>query len=260
MATNLTLNTQPELWNSAYSDITYLFDFNDKTITGVTEPSTGLIRVTISGTWDINPSVNQYVYIDSGAYLGTHRVVASTSSTVDLKFTYTTTQTSGNAKSLRSPTFSLYKGFTTTEDFPAELPYTLVGSFNVLFNSDFQIELNVKGLIQRIFTITEPDLDADFDFSSFNAFRLEYDGEITDIRYALNSSITTTELNENYLANGAYLVPTELPIMFGCGISFMTRFVNGFPTLQIYNGGAQTVAGFSNAFQSNQFNQGLDIN
>ena len=42
--------------------------------------------------------------------------------------------------------------------------------------------------------------------------------------------------------------------MFGCGISFMTRFVNGFPTLQIYNGGEQTVAGFSNAFQSNQFN------
>ena len=30
MATNLTLNTQPELWNSAYSDITYLFDFNNE--------------------------------------------------------------------------------------------------------------------------------------------------------------------------------------------------------------------------------------
>jgi hypothetical protein len=259
MATNLTLNTQPELWNSAYSDITYLFDFNNETITGVTEPSVGSIRVTISGTWDINPSVNQYLYIDSGAYLGVHRVLSSTNTTVDLKTTYTTTQTSGNAKSLRSPTFSLYKGFKANEDFPQQLPYILVGNFNMLFNSNYQLELNIKGLIQRIFTITQPDLNADFDFSSFNAFRLEYDGLVTDVRYALNSSITTTELNNSYLANGAYLVPTELPIMFDCGISFMTRFVNGFPTLQIYNGGEQTVVGFSNAFQTNQFNQGLDI-
>jgi len=260
MATNLTLNTQPLLWNSAYSDINYIFDFNGETITGVAEPSAGTIRVTISGTWDINPSVNQYCNIDSGIYSGTFRVTGSTSSTVDLKTDYTGTQTSGTIKSLRSPTFSLYKGFKPTEDFPTELPYTLVGNFNLLFNSNYQIEVNLKGLIQRIFEITEPDLTSDYDFSAFNAFRLEYDGEKTDIRYALNSSISTAELNDSYLANGAYLVNTELPIMWGCGVSFFTKFVNGFPTLQVFNSGTQVTAGFSNAFQSNQFNQGLDIN
>lgn len=260
MATNLTLNTEPVLWNSAYSDIEYLFDFNGETITGVSEPSTGLIRVTISGTWDINPPVNSYCTIDSGIYLGTHLVKASTTNTVDLKFTYSANQTSGTIKSLRSPVFSLYKGFKATEDFPTELPYTLVGSFTMLFNSDFQLALNLKGIIQRIFSVTEPDLNSGFDFTSFNAFRLEYDGLTTDIKYALNSSITTEELNDSYIENGAYLVNTELPIMFGCGISFMTKFVNGFPTLQVYNGGVQTVAGFSNAFQSNQFSQGYDIN
>lgn len=260
MATNVTLTTQPEEWNSAYSDIEYLFDFNGETITGVTEPSTGLIRVTISGTWDINPSVNQYCNIDSGIYLGTHRVVASTSNTVDLKFTYSANQTSGTIKSLRTPTFSLYKGFYATEAFPLDLPYTLVGEFSVLFNSDYQILLNIKGLVQSIFNITEPNLESDYDFSSFNAFRLVYDGVTTDIRYALNSSITTQELNESYLANGAYLVPTELPIKFNCGVSFMTKFVNGFPTLQVFSEGIQTSVGFSNAFQSNQFSQGYDIN
>ena len=265
MATNLTLNSQPELWNSAYSDITYVFDFNDYVISTISQEisgsvGTGYIEVTITGTWDVQPSLNQYVYIDSGTYVGLHRVLSSTTNSVVLDTTYSVVQNTGNIKSLRSPQFSLFKGFTPTEDFPTELPYTLVTNFTPTFNSSYQLEINLKGLIQRIFTITEPDLDADFDFSSFNAFRLVYDGITTDIRYALNSSITTTELNEAYLANGAYLVPTELPIMFGCGISFMTKFVNGFPTLQIYNGGDQTVAGFSNAFQSNQFNQGLDIN
>jgi len=264
MATNLTLNTQPELWNSAYSDITYVFDFNDYVISTISQEmsgsvGTGYAQVTITGTFDVQPTLNQYVYIDSGIYLGLHRVLSSTTSSVVLDLTYTSVQNTGNIKSLRSPQFTLYKGFTGTEDFPTELPYTLVTNFTPTFNSSYQLEINLKGLIQRIFTITEPDLDADFDFSSFNAFRLVYDGIITDIRYALNSSITTTELNESYLANGAYLVPTELPIMFGCGITFMTRFVNGFPTLQVYNGGQQTVAGFSNAFQSNQFNQGYDI-
>jgi len=258
LATNLTLTTSPIEWNSAYSDIEYLFDFNGETITGVTSIATG-IRVTISGTWDINPSLNEYCNIGSGIYLGTHRVLASTSNTVDLKFTYSANQTSGTIKSLRVPKFSLYKGFQSTEAFPTELPYTLVGEFSVLFNSNNQILLNVKGLIQSTFTISEPDLDSDYDFTSFNAFRLVYDGVTTDIKYALNSSISTTELNESYLANGAYLVPTALPIKFSCGISFMTKFINGFPTLQIYSGGIQTVAGFSNAFQSNQFSQGFNI-
>jgi len=265
MATNLTLNTEPLLWNSAYSDITYIFDFNDYAISTIGEQisgsvGTGYAEITITGTWDVQPTLNQYVYIDSGTYLGLHRVLSSTTSTVVIDLDYTIVQNTGNIKSLRSPQFSLYKGFKATEDFPTELPYTLVTRFTPTFNSDYQLEINLKGLIQRIFTITEPDLDADFDFSSFNAFRLEYDSEVTDIRYALNSSISTTELNESYLASGAYLVPTELPIMFSCGISFMTKFVNGFPTLQIYNAGEQTVAGFSNAFQSNQFSQGYDIN
>ena len=258
MATNLTLNTEPLDWNSAYSDIEYLFDFNGETITGVTGPSATTIRVTISGTWDINPPLNSYCNIDTGTYVGTYRVTASGSSTVDLKAIYSINQVGGTIKSLRSPIFSLYKGFKVAENFPTELPYTLVGTFTILFNSDYQLSLNVKGLIQRIFTITEPDINADYDYSSFNAFRLEYDGEVTDIKYVLNSSITTDELNDSYLANGAYLVPTDLPIRFSCGISFMTLFVDGFPTLQIFNGGVQTTNGFGDDF-NNDFGVAFSI-
>jgi hypothetical protein len=260
MATNLTLNQQPELWNSAYSDIEYIFDFDAINISSVTNPSGTICRVTVASAFAVNPPINSYCFISTGLYVGLWKVTGSTSTTVDIDATFAGTQTTGTLKSLRLPTFTLYKGFQATEDFPTELPYSIVTTFTHSFNSNNQLVINLKGLIQRIFTITEPDLNADFDFSSFNAFRLEYDGDVTDIRYALNSSISTEELNNSYLANGAYLVPTELPIMFGCGISFMTRFVNGFPTLQIYNGGEQTVVGFSNAFQTNQFNQGLDIN
>ena len=265
MPTNVIINSLPENWSSAYDDIPVIFDFVGYSITGVDEQisgsvGTGKAEITISGTWDISPIVNQYVYIDSGTYLGLHKVLDSSSYTVVIDVNYTINQTTGVIKSLRIPTFQLYKGFKPVEIFPDRLPYTLVTQFVPIFNDNIQIEINLKGLLQSIFTIEPPDITTDYDFSVFNAWRLSWDVDnVTEIRYVLNSSIPTDELNELYVAGNRYLTNTEQPLLWGCGVSFMTLFYNGYPKLEIYGNGVQGVAGFGSAFQSNQFDQGYDI-
>jgi hypothetical protein len=158
------------------------------------------------------------------------------------------------------PQFELYKGFNTGEQFDAALPYTLVTSFTYIFNSNYQLEINIKGLVQKCFTIEPPVLTQDYDFSVFNAFRLVWDEEITDYALVLNSSISTDELNAVYLSNGLPLTNVDEQLLWGCGNTFYTIFDGGYPKLKAFNGYDQAVAGFNNAFQTNQFSQGFDIN
>jgi hypothetical protein len=259
MATNVSLTSSPELWNSAYDDIEFTFDFDEIDISAASNPSGTITRITVGTAFAINPPVGSYCFINSGTYAGLWRVLASTSTTVDLDVVYTTNQNTGTLKSLRLPEFSLYKGFDSDEEFPGQLPLTLVTSFTHTFNEDYQLVINLRGLLQRIFRIVEPDITTDYDFSIFNAFRLTWDGEETGVHYVLNSSITTEELNEGYITAGAYLTNVDLPLLWGCGTTFLTRFRDGFPVLEIFNSGVPAVAGFSNAFQMNQFEQGFDI-
>lgn len=266
MATNLTLSQQPaQLWNSAYSDITFVFDFKSYLISSISEQivssvGTGYAQITISNTWDINPVKNEYVFIDSGSYTGIHRVLSSTSSSVIIDFDYSIAL-SGTVyiKSLRLPQFTLYKGFQSDESFPDALPYTLVTNFTYSFNQNIQIEINIKGLVQKIFEIQAPNIYQDYDFSVFNAVRLSWDGEETVYFLVLNSSIPTSELNAKYVSGALPLTNVDEPLLFGCGNTFLTVFDGGFPKLNIYNGFTQTSVGFNNAFQTNQFSQGFDI-
>jgi len=266
LATNVILSTTPaQLWNSAYSDTIFVFDFKTENILTVTEEisgsvGTGKTKITISGTWDINPVKNEYVYINTTEYAGIQRVLSSTNNSVVIDFEYNTgISVEATIKHLRLPEFSLYKGFQNEEQFPDKLPYTFVTSFTYSFNQSIQIEINVKGLLQKIFTIEPPSLTEDYDFSVFNAFRLTWDDQETDLFLCLNSSIPTSELNALYVTGGYALSNVDQPLLWGCGNSFITTFEGGYPKLKIYNGYNQAVAGFNNAFQTNQFSQGFDI-
>lgn len=266
MATNVILSTTPaQLWNSAYSDVIFIFDFKSEYILSAAEEiigsvGTGKTKITISGTWDINPVKNEYVYINTSEYAGIHRVLSSTNNTVVIDYEYNLTITGEVIiKSLRIPEFNLYKGFKNTEQFPTKLPYTFVTSFTYSFNQSIQIEINIKALLQKCFTIEPPSLVDDYDYSVFNAFRLTWDDQETDFILCLNSSIKTDELNALYVSGGYALSNVEQPLLWGCGNSFITIFEGGYPKLKIYNGYNQAVAGFNNAFQTNQFSQGFDI-
>jgi hypothetical protein len=267
MATNVTLSTSPtQLWNSAYSDIIFVFDFKEKTISSVSEEvissvGTGFAKITITNTWDVTPVKNEYVYISTGEYAGIQRVISGTSNSVVIDYEFNANIT-GDVfiKHLRLPSFSLYKGFESGEQFPDALPYTLVTNFTYTFNSNIQLEINVKGIAQKIFQIQPPIITQDYDFSVFNAIRLTWDEETTNFYLVLNSSIPTNELNANYVSGGLPLTNVTEQLLWGCGNTFFTIFEGGYPKLYIYNGFIETTAGFNNAFQTNQFSQGFDIN
>ncbi|MEY2868148.1 MAG: hypothetical protein RIR01_566 [Bacteroidota bacterium] len=266
MATNVYLSDAPNyLWNTAYSDINFVFDFKSYQIFSITEQisssvGTGKAQINLYYTWDINPVKNEYVFIDIGSYTGIHRVLSSTNSAVVIDFEYTGDITDITyIKHLRLPQFTLYKGFQSSEAFSDTLPYTLVTNFTYSFNQNIQIQINIKGLAQKCFTIQEPIITQDYDFSVFNAFRLSWDEEITDYCLILNSSIPTEKLNAVYLSNGLPLTNVEEQLLWGCGNTFFTIFDGGYPKLKVFNGYDQAVTGFNNAFQTNQFAQGFDI-
>jgi len=266
MATNVTLSTSPtQLWHSAYSDIIFVFDFKEKTISSVSEEivssvGTGFAKITITGTWDVTPVKNEYVFIQTGVYSGIQRVLSATSNTVVIDFDYSSNATDIIIKHLRLPQFSFFKGFDSGEQFPDALPLTLVTTFTYTFNKNIQLEINVKGIAQKIFQIQPPVITQDYDFSVFNAIRLGWDDETTVYYLVLNSSIPTNELNANYVSGGLPLTNVTEQLLWGCGNTFFTIFDGGFPKLNIFNGFTETSAGFNNAFQTNQFSQGFDIN
>jgi hypothetical protein len=266
MASNIYLSDFPDnLWNSVYSDIIYVFDFKQYQIFSASEQiassvGTGKTQINLYYTFDVTPVKNEYVWISTGEYAGIQRVISATSNSVVIDYEFNANIT-GDVfiKHLRLPSFSLYKGFQSGEQFPDALPYTLVTNFTYTFNSTIQLEINVKGLAQKIFKIVPPDLYQDYDFSVFNAVRLQWDDEVSDLVLVLNSSIPTDQLNALHISSGLPLTNVDEQLLWGCGNTFFTIFENGYPKLNIFNGYNPAVTGFNNAFQTNQFYQGFDI-
>lgn len=267
MATNVTLTSTPsQLWNSVYSDIIYVFDFKEYQIVTASEQivssvGTGKTQLNLYYTFDVTPIKNEYIYVQQGTYIGFHRVLSATNNSVVIDLEYTTNITGFTTlKHLRLPQFSLYKGFESGEQFPDALPYTLVTTFTYIYNNNIQLEINIKALAQKIFKIVPPDLYQDYDFSVFNAIRLQWDDQVTDFCLVLNSSIPTDQLNALHINSGLPLTNVDEQLLWGCGNTFFTIFDGGFPKLNIFNGYDPAIVGFNNAFQSNQFTQGFDIN
>lgn len=266
MASNIYLSDFPDnLWNSCYSDIIYVFDFKQYQIFTASEQiassvGTGKTQLNLYYTFDVTPVKNEYVYITTGEYGGIHRVLTATSNSVVIDVEFGSNITGDvYVKHLRLPQFTLYKGFESGEQFPDALPYTLVTTFTYSFNQNIQIEINIKGLAQKIFKIVPPDLYQDYDFSVFNAVRLEWDDQVSDLVLVLNSSIPTDQLNALHINSGLPLTNVDEQLLWGCGNTFYTIFENGYPKLNIFNGYNPAVTGFNNAFQTNQFTQGFDI-
>lgn len=249
MASNIYNSLIPQTWNSAYDDIEFEFSFRPYFIVSATSTSPyGWVQLTTSYNFDITPTAGELVYINAGLYAGYHKVISATANTITIDVLYSGNQSIGTIEHLRVPVFSLYKGFQYYEQFTNELPYTLVNTFVPIYDGDRKIKINLRGLIQTIFSIDPPPINSSFAFSIFNAFRINYDGFITPIRYVLNSGIDSDTLNSNYMT-GNYMNEYK-PLKFGCGITFSTKFKSGFPTMELFTGGSQVQAGFSTAFSS----------
>jgi hypothetical protein len=255
MASNITQNEIPYLWTSANDNCKFSFDFKPLLMNGIGDDS-GKAFIQLFGTFDVIPTVGEYIYITSPLYNGTYKILDVTGSnivTLDTAYLGTITSDTYFCYHLRVPVFTLYKGFDVGEggvSFNSKLPYTKVIDIkpSVMYNKTTGIpylEINVKGSIKYIFTI-EPltPIASEIYFNSFNAIRLTWDGtstvQNTDLTpqrnyvFVLNSAISNDELIENYISatvDGVadplaqrYLVPTYNPIIPQKGVSYFSAF------------------------------------
>jgi len=253
MASNVTQDIVPSFWSSANDDVLFTFSFNQMTVSVVAN-SGGNAQIVTSAAFDILPVAGEYIYITSNVYIGTFKILSvAGSNAVNIDTTYISNITgAAYCYHLRVPTFSFYKGFDGSEDFPGELPYTKVIDIkpSVLYNSTTGIpylSINLKGSVKYIFNILPNTVANSTDFSMFNAIRLTWDsnstisGEAFDYNLILNSSITNDELIENFTVQGKYLLPINKPLIPTSGLAFCTTFIFGskFPTIHKFINGVK---------------------
>ena len=246
MASNISQNTVPGFWTSTGDDVIYTFDFNPYLITAIEDyilssVSTGFIKVTFASALDTDVALGETFQIFGSTYNGLHKIngaINSTTLVLETPFVGLIAPLSAIGFHLRVPVFNLYKGFKTLEGLYPLLPYTLVSPIkpSVLFDSDGlpYISINIKGLINRAFTIESFVDYNEIDTNMFTPIRIEWDGLTTqyqnlgtEFTLCLNSAITNTELNENYLHGGRYLVPTDKPFIASKGVTVASIFEIG---------------------------------
>jgi len=249
MATNITQNTVPELWQSANDDVIYTFDFKQYEISLFTN-SGGYLKLNVSPNFDVLPVVGEYIFIDNLAYFGTHKITtvnAINEIIVDTPYVAPTVAVS-YVRHLRVPTFSLYKGFKGSEAYHSDLPYTLVSTIkpSIFYDSNAlpYISLNIRGLVSRIFETGFTIENGAYDFSMFNAIRLEWDSTSTTLpstaySYVLNCAISTAELLLKQ-STGLYLSPIGTPYIYSKGLTILTYMDNSaaLPKIKIYINGS----------------------
>lgn len=232
------LQTAPYPWNSAHRPVEYVYDHESRFISGVTIDTGNLVvhltsmfanvpvvgdRVVLTGVLDLGVSVN-----------GIYDVLAVSGSTVtlDLAVTTPTLSAPSTLKFIRLPEVKLYSGYLPLEEYPADLPLTLVATFYPENSPDNDVRIDVSEFLKSIFRI-EPPVEG-IDFNMFSRFRLYFDGAYKDFYMVLNSSIKTESLNALYVNTGAYLNSQIPPIVFGCGKTILST-LQGSVVVNVYS-------------------------
>lgn len=239
MASNISQDTIPLLWNSANDDIEYTFSFKPYLMNGIGDDS-GNAYIQLFGTFDVAPLVGEYIYVDSTLYLGTFKILSVSGLnivTIDTPYVGTITLDTYNCYHLRVPTIELYK----TVDGVDSLIVPMKPS--ILYTNDIPyIYLNLKGIAKYIFTIepnTTPSEVNEYDWNMFCKLYLFYDAITTDFIYCLNSAISTTDLNYKYLNSGIYLLPIDKPLIATNGTTFVSEIIVGGVVLRKFVNGIQ---------------------
>lgn len=239
MASNISQDTIPYLWNSANDDIEYTFSFNPNLIDSITN-SSGYVKVNLAYDFDVTPVVGEYIYLSTNVYVGTYKIltVTGTSSvTLDLSYISGITSNIYNCYHLRVPVIELYKTVDGVDTLIVPMKPSILYTDNIPY-----IYLNLKGIAKYIFTIepnTTPSIVNEYDWNMFCQLYLVYDAITTDFIYCLNSAITTTELNYKYLNSGIYLLPIDKPLIATNGTTFVSEIIVGGVVLRKFVNGVQ---------------------
>lgn len=220
---------EPRDWVSAHRPCNYTFGFFPASLTSVTDNG-GFAQFNIASPFSADdPVVGGKIYISTGDYAGEHTITEIVTNTQFVTSTAYSATSTGTLYHLNVPTFQLYKGYGSAEDYPDQLPLTLVATFTPEVSPSYNVQINLQGYLSSIFRITAPKTTG-IDFTMFNRFRLR--AVYTSITYeynnrqVLNSSIKNDVLNADYVGASNYLNAQIPPVLFGCGRTILSTLNN----------------------------------
>lgn len=237
------LIAEPQAWNSPYYPVEFTFAFYSETFDSVTDTG-GKATLNFPAQLPTKFIVRNKVYIADGIYQGEHVIQSVVSQTEIILETDYDSDDSQECFNLVVPYFYLFKGYTDIEEYPTQLPITLIASFTPEWNLDYQISLDVSGYLQKIFTIQPPS--EGIDYAMFNKFRLwaEYSTAQQntvsaivpyDPKRVVNASITTDDIMAYYLT-GQPLTSSQPAIVFDCEKTVVTFLQDVFVRNIFYQG------------------------
>lgn len=255
----MTLREAPPLWNSVHRPIEFVYDYDEYFIAGYVNAVTDDVATLsipggISGA-AAGDRIRLTGMLGDGEELdGTYEIL--TADTTNITFTLegvTTLSNDGVAYLIYAepPEIKLYSGYASGEEYPTDLPLTLVATFTPENSPDNDIQFDVSEYLKSIFTISPPV--EGIDFNMFNRFRLHFDGVYHEQYQVLNSSIKTSELNELYVDTGAYLNSQVPPIVFGCGKTLLSTLTGNVVQTELYEDADIPTHGDYNSDFSNDY-------
>lgn len=251
LSTYLPVNSQPSAWSAAHYPIEFTGVPFGTSLQSVAD-SSGFAQFTINIPYVLTLEVGQLVYVATGVYKGWHTIKTIQSTT---QFTTTTafiSTISVNAPITYYPVleFDLYTGYKPLEEYPTELPYTLIATFKVEPNiKTFTYKWDVSGFLKSIFTIVPPT--AGIDFNLFNRFRLVFEGDELENYQVANAAFQNPDFNTIY-ANTGQPLNTVQTIYFNCGKTINSIIEGGI--IRTYVNDGCIVEGFeSNDFDNDDF-------
>lgn len=245
------LVTQPEYWSSVHRPMEFVYGHEERTLVNVLN-SGGFANFWLLTAYDNVPVAGEQIYVESGVYEGFHVVTSVSGQFVLTTTTYTTSDITNPAVLyIRLPQIKVYSGYLPAEEYPADLPLTLVATFTPENSPVNDVQFDVSEYLKSIFSIEPPVIG--IDFNMFNRYRLYFDGAYQDFFMVLNSSILTSELNELYVDTGAYLNSKVPPIVFACGKTILSTLTGSVVTNYEFDGSVPANGDYNNDF-SNDFN------
>ena len=253
MATNIAQQSVPSYWTSSNDNIIYEFSFNPYLVSSiedyvVSSVSTGYIKVTLATALDVAATVGERFQIIGTIYNGIYKIneyIDSTHIVLETPYIGSVTPLSGVGFHLRVPTFTLNRGISGYTSTPSIL--TSIQPSITYSNEIPYIIINVKGIVKRMFTINSYNTPDGYDADIFDGIWLEWDGLETQGDYpfdnytlVLNCAMTNDELNEKFTTGGFYLCPTDRPIIYDSGVTFLNYISSStFPVLHKYINGVK---------------------
>ena len=244
----MNLSTAPYNWNSLHRPILYVYDHVSKTTNSIGNNG-GFIQFTFAVPFLITPVVGErFIIASSGSsYQGFHRITSVDSATQFTTSTiYSVSEGAVSVLHERLPEIQLYRGYLSTEAYYAEDPITLVATFRPKTSPDNDVQIDVSGYLQGLFSLALPT--AGIDHNLFTRFRLYFDGEYKRYYHVLNSGLESSEV-ESYFANtGRFLTSAEVPYLLSCGNTLLARIQND----------AVVVSEFAGALEGEEFDTDFD--